>query len=294
MATLRDIKSRITGVRSTSKITQAMRMVAAAKLKRSQDSIISARPYIEKLGAVMADLVESVGEGYWHPLLERRKEVKGIAVIVVTSDRGMCGGFNSGLLRFAVQKMKSELPEEYPGAAISVIPVGKKACAMFQKEHASIAGQFSGVFDNLRFETVKDIMEIAEFGFFDGRFDRVFVVYNRFKNLLTQIPSIQQLLPVEKIAEGGKKSQSDYIFEPGRKAILDELLPKNLEIQMWRALLESNAAEQAARMMAMENATRNANELIRDLELLYNKARQASITTEMLEIVGGAEALKKS
>jgi F-type H+-transporting ATPase subunit gamma len=207
----------------------------------------------------------------------------------------MCGGFNSSLFRFAMQYMKEDIPAAYPDAKISVIPVGKKACAMFQKERIEIAGEFQGIFDHLEFSVVKSIMEIAEFGFFAGKFDKVFVVYNKFKNLISQIPTVQQLLPIEKIETATTKTKStvDYIFEPDKRAILDELLPKNLDIQMWRSLLESNAAEQAARMMAMENATKNANELIRSLELIYNKERQAAITTEMLEIVSGAEALRK-
>jgi F-type H+-transporting ATPase subunit gamma len=297
MATLRDIRRRISGVKSTAKITQAMRMVSAAKLRRAQNAIFSARPYVEKMENILENLIGSVGENYSHPLLQKHKDVRNIAVIVITADRGMCGSFNTNLLRYAVTLIDENLSVEHPQAKFHVIPVGKRSVGFFKKEKYSLPNEYSGIFQNLQFSTAKSITDISKAGFISGEFDKIIVVYNKFKNLIQQIPSSTVLLPIA--TDGNSKDvvekfRQDYIFEPSIAEILDELIPKNLDIQVWRSLLESNAAEQAARMMAMENATNNANDLIRYLELVYNKVRQASITTEMLEIVSGAEALQKS
>lgn len=313
MATLRDIRQRITAVQNTSKITQAMRMVSAAKLKRAQDAIQSARPYFKKMNEIIANLVESVGEDYSHPLLQTRSEVKNIVAIIISSDRGLCGSFNNNLFKFATNLITHELAEKYPGAKVQIIPVGKKTCAYYAKSDLPVVKEFQGIFQTLKFETVKEIISLVDTKFASGEIDRVIVLNNEFKNLITQVPGQKTLLPIEPnsinvdldlvkkkkkqeevTAQSESKVNIDYIFEPGKAEILDELLPTNLDMQLWRALLESNAAEQAARMMAMENATTNALDLIKHLQLVFNKARQASITTEMLEIVSGAEALKKA
>jgi F-type H+-transporting ATPase subunit gamma len=309
MATLRDIRSRINAVSNTSKITQAMRMVSAAKLHKAQEAVQSARPYFKKMNEILANLVEAVGEEYWHPLIKKSTNVKNIVAIVIASDKGLCGSFNNNLYKFALGYFDDILKVQYPDVNIKVIPVGKKTCSFFTKTEYEVIKPFPGVFHNLRFSTVKEIIDLVDTAFADGEIDRVLVINNEFKNLLTQIPNFRVLLPIEptkietdislskkKTNETEKpkeKTNVDYIFEPSQKEILDVLLPKNLDIQLWRALLESNAAEQAARMIAMENATNNALDLIKHLQLVFNKARQATITTEMLEIVSGAEALKK-
>ncbi len=298
MATLRDIRRRINGVTNTSKITQAMRMVSAAKLRRAQAAIESARPYVLKLGEILRNVSENVGEDYHNPLLSKGHEVKNIAFVVVASDRGMCGSFNTNLFRKVDTYISTEMDADYPGAKCHIIPVGKRSVNYFRKSNYHVAREFNDAFARLDFSTAKEIVAHVSQGFITGNYDKVFIYFNEFKNILTQVPSSINLLPIEPVKADGSGSAAksfniDYIFEPDMKQILDDILPKNLDIQMWRTMLESNAAEQAARMMAMENATDNAKELIKHLELVFNKERQAAITKEMLEIVGGANALKK-
>jgi F-type H+-transporting ATPase subunit gamma len=297
MATLRDIKRRITGVSNTAKITQAMRMVSAAKLRRAQESIVSARPYVRKLEEILLNLVEAAGEEYNNPLIQKRQAVRNIAVVVITSDRGLCGSFNTNLLRFVNRFIIEDLPQQYPGANITVIPVGRKGCGFYSKSPVPTIKEYPGVFADLKFDIAKDIIGILTKGFINQEIDKVLVFFNEFKNLISQVPSFVSLLPIEpatRPVDTQEKHKVNYIYEPGQTLILDELLPRHLDIQLWRTLLESNAAEQAARMMAMENATNNARDLISSLELLYNKERQAAITKEMLEIVGGANAAIRS
>jgi len=308
MATLRDISLRITGVKNTAKITQAMRMVSAAKLRRAQNKIISARPYFGQMEKILVNLVDSVGEDYSHPLIQNRKEVKNICCIVIAADRGLCGSFNNGLFRYVSQFVNENILEDHPNANIQYISVGKKSVGNFKKHNADVIKEYSNVFQDLDFDLVREINTIVKHRFINGDIDKVYLFFNEFKNLLKQPPAYYVLLPIEpqpdkpqddddevkKVVPIESLSNIDYIFEPGQKEILDELLPKNLDIQIWRALLESNAAEQAARMMAMENATSNAKDLIKHLEMVFNKKRQEAITTEMLEIVSGANALGNS
>ncbi|MGA2296821.1 MAG: ATP synthase F1 subunit gamma [FCB group bacterium] len=296
MPTLRDIRRRITGVANTSKITQAMKMVSASKLRRAQEAIQSARPYVLKLSDMLGNLVESVGEEYTHPLVQKHTSVNNIAVICIASDRGLCGSFNANLIRYTTNQIENEILKENPSAKITVFPVGKKACSFYKKYKYPVSKEYPGIFAKLKFEEAKSIVSEVSSRYIEQDFDQVYIFFNAFKNVITQVPSQIMLLPIEKTeqATDHKKINIDYIFEPDEKAILDVLLPKHLDIQLWRTLLESNAAEQAARMMAMDNATTNARELITHLELVFNKARQAAITKEMLEIVSGAEALKKA
>lgn len=292
MPNLRDIKTRIGAVQSTAKITQAMRMVAAAKLRRAQDSILSARPYFRKIESITGNLIEAVGEEFSHPLIEKHSEVKNIVVIPVGSDRGLCGSFNNNLFKFTGTYITEHLAKEFPEANVKVIPIGKRAVNFYRKEKFEIIAEFPGVFIDLDFKSVKNIIQVVYDKYTNFEIDRVIVFFNEFKNLLNQIPSVHTLLPIEPTNDDKDKDANfDYIFEPNEKDILNNLIPTNLDIQLWKSLLESNAAEQAAKMMAMENATNNANELIKNLELIYNKARQSTITTEILEIVSGAEAL---
>lgn len=291
MATLRDIRNRITAVKNTAKITSAMRMVAAAKLRRAQEAILSTRPYTDKFSEVLSNLAGSTSEDYFHPLLRKPDTFKHIVVIVISSDRGLCGSFNTNVLRLASQYIDQTIPAEFPQAKVSVVSVGRRSTQFFAKRTQPVLAAFPDIFAQLQFSTAAEIAGIVANGFINEEFDRVMIFNNEFKSIIKQETTVRQLLPVESVKQQSSVI-NDYIFEPSRGDIMDAILPKFVNTLVWKGLLESNAAEQAARMMAMESATTNARDLIRSLQLSYNKARQASITTEMLEIVGGAEALK--
>ena len=291
MATLRDIRNRITAVKNTAKITSAMRMVAAAKLRRAQEAILSTRPYTDKFSEVLSNLAGSASEDYYHPLLRKPDTFKHIVVIVISSDRGLCGRFNTNVLRLASQYIDQTIPAEFPHAKVSVVSVGRRSTQFFAKRTQPVLAAFPDIFAQLQFSTAAEIAGIVANGFINEEFDRVMIFNNEFKSIIKQETTVRQLLPVESVKQESSVI-NDYIFEPSRGDIMDAILPKFVNTLVWKGLLESNAAEQAARMMAMESATTNARDLIRSLQLSYNKARQASITTEMLEIVGGAEALK--
>jgi F-type H+-transporting ATPase subunit gamma len=291
MATLRDIRNRITAVKNTAKITSAMRMVAAAKLRRAQEAILSTRPYTDKFSEVLSNLAGSASEDYFHPLLRKPEVIKHIAIVVISSDRGLCGSFNTNVLRMAQQYIEQTVPAEFPQAKVSVVAVGRRSSQFFAKSSHTVLASYPEVFAQLKFTTASEIAGIVANGFINEEFDRVMIFNNEFKSIIKQETTCKQLLPVESVTNESA-TNNDYIFEPSRSDIMDTILPKFVNTLVWKGLLESNAAEQAARMMAMESATTNARDLIRSLQLSYNKARQASITTEMLEIVGGAEALK--
>lgn len=297
MATLRDIKNRIGAVKNTSKITSAMKMVAAAKLKKAQNQIESARPYVLKLEDILSNVIDAVGDDYTHPLIKQHSEIKRIGLIVVSSDKGLCGSFNANLFKDVANFVNNDIKNEYPDAEVNIITVGKKSTGYFKKRDYTVDKSMIDVFQSLNFDLAKEIVEAAKIDFLENKYDKVLIYFNEFVNVITQRPTSVTLLPIEPKAntsesDENKKFESNYIFEPQQKAILDELLPKLVDIKLWRTLLESNAAEQASRMMAMDAATTNAKELINHLELMYNKARQAAITTEMLEIVSGANALE--
>lgn len=298
MATLREIRRRITGVRNTQKITKAMKMVAAAKLRRAQDAIISTRPYARKLGELLRHLVTKVDTGL-NPLLTPRA-VKHVALVVVTADRGLCGAFNSNIIKATVSHIKEHYQSYYEADhGLRLVTVGKKGFDYFNKRDFELYSKHVGIFQNLGFNHARSIVAELTEGYLNGEFDLVVVIYNEFKSVIQQRIIVEQLLPIppeETAPPHDLKSlaQVEYIYEPSSAEIINALVPHHLNFQMWRILLESNAAEQGARMTAMDNATTNAGELIRDLTLSYNKARQASITKELLEIVSGAEALKKA
>ena len=305
MPTLREIRRRISGVKSTQKITKAMKMVAAAKLRRAQDAVISARPYARKMKELLQHLA-SVVDVTAHPLFAAR-ELKNVAVIVVTADRGLCGAFNANIIRAAAAHVRMNYADMHAAGKVKLISVGKKGVDFFAKNNYHIASKHIGIFAGLNFSNAQAIVgEVVE-GFLTGEYDRVEVVYNEFKSIMQQRVVIDQTLPIpsqevnpqpkadalaQKSHIAHHTSQVDYIYEPSSAEIISALVPKHLNFQVWRILLESNAAEQGARMTAMDNATTNASDLIHDLQLTYNKARQASITKELLEIVSGAEALQ--
>ena len=297
MATLREIRRRIGGVKSTQKITKAMKMVAAAKLRRAQDSVVSTRPYARTLKNVLRDLARVV-DVTSNPLFAPRTPEK-VAVVVVTADRGLCGAFNTNIIKAAVAHIHAEYPEQHRAGNVKVVCVGRKGNDFFTKNGYGVEGRYIGIFGTLGFENARRIVAALTQGFLGGGCDRVDIVFNEFKSIVQQKIVIDRFLPIpagDIAGEGGKadRAPNDYIYEPSGKKILDSLVPKHLNFQVWRILLESNAAEQGARMSAMDNATTNASDLIRDLQLSYNKARQASITKELLEIVSGAEALMKA
>jgi F-type H+-transporting ATPase subunit gamma len=298
MATLREIRQRISGVKSTQKITKAMKMVAAAKLRRAQDAVISARPYARKMKEVFSHL-SGVVDVTNNPMFVSRP-VANIAIIIVTSDRGLCGAFNSNIIRAAVNHIQTNYADLIPAAKVNLICIGKKGFDYFQKNNYRVVGKRLGIFQELKFNHAQDVITEILDGFLTGEYDRVEIVYNEFKSIIQQRLVIEQILPIKTDLTNqpseihNPKSPINYIYEPSGQAIIEALIPKHLNFQIWRALLESYAAEQGARMSAMDNATTNATDLIRSLQLSYNKARQASITKELLEIVSGAEALKNA
>jgi F-type H+-transporting ATPase subunit gamma len=295
MATLREIRGRIAGVKKTQKITKAMKMVAAAKLRRAQTNVLQARPYATKMKDLLSHLSANP-EAANNPLMQLR-EVKAAAVIIITSDRGLCGAFNSNLIKTAEKHITANYKALHDAGMLKLFCVGKKGFDYFTKRGFAIAGKYIGVYNQLVFGEAQAIMRDVLDGYTRGEYDRVEVMYNEFKTVAQSRIVIEQVLPIPRgvmQSDTSKAASTDYLYEPSDIAIVNALMPKHLNFQLWRVLLESNAAEQGARMAAMENATSNANELISSLQLSYNKARQAAITGELLEIVGGAEALKKS
>jgi F-type H+-transporting ATPase subunit gamma len=290
MATLRELRGRITGVKKTQKITKAMKMVAAAKLRRAQSNMMHARPYAVKIKQLLQHLAAGGGG---NALFEVRP-VHAVALVVVTADRGFCGAFNSNLVKAAEKHLVTNYPDLHEQGKVKIFCVGKKGFDYFSKHGYAVAGKYVGVYNNLVYgEAQKIVRDVLE-GYHHGEYDRVDIIFNEFKTVAQSKISLDQFLPIPQ-QEGEKgETETDYLYEPSRPDILSALLPKHLNFVVWRVLLESNAAEQGARMVAMESATTNANELINELQLSYNKARQASITSELLEIVGGAEALRKA
>jgi F-type H+-transporting ATPase subunit gamma len=289
MANLRVIRKRISSVKSTQQITKAMKMVSAAKLRRAQDAITSARPYARKMRELVEALAARAGQGA-HPLLSPR-EPRRMALLVITSDRGLCGGFNSNLLR-ATQRFLAERKDRYE--EVVLFSVGRKARDFFRRRRVPVRKEYVGVLGALSYSQAEGFSRELVGGFLAEEFDEVYVAFNEFRSVISQIPRFEKLFPVElpAAAPAAGGSDIDYLYEPGQKEILATLLPKYVEIQIFRYLLESVAGEHGARMSAMDSATNNAVEMISSLTLQMNRARQATITKELMEIIGGAEALK--
>ncbi len=284
MANLKEIRNRITSVSSTMQITSAMKMVSAAKLKKAQDAITAMRPYAEKLTELIQNLSASL-EGDFAGKYTDQREVKKVLLVVVTSNRGLCGAFNANVLK----QVRNLSETTYAGKQVGVFAIGKKAHDALVKTNFVVANR-SDIFDDLTFENAAHIAESLTHLFVDGEYDKIELVYNQFKNAATQIVVTEQFLPLAPI-ESNVVAISDYIFEPSKEEIVLTLIPKSLKTQLYKAVRDSFAAEHGARMTAMHKATDNATELRNQLKLTYNKARQAAITNEILEIVGGAEAL---
>ncbi|HOI30911.1 MAG TPA: ATP synthase F1 subunit gamma [Melioribacteraceae bacterium] len=293
MATLRDIKRRIKGVKNTQQITKAMKMVAAAKLRRAQENIINSRPYSRKISEVLGHLLK-IEKNINNPLITERKTEK-VALIVITSDRGLCGSFNMNVIRNAEDFLKNELDELNRNGKVLLYCLGKKGNDHFTRRNYNVSGSYPGIFSHLKFEFASGLVRELTHKYLSGEIDKVLVVYNEFKSVIQQKTVIEQFLPIKPFEDTSvESSYSEYIYEPDKPGIINSMLPKHLNSQMWRYLLESYAAELGARMTAMDMATENAKELIRSLNLTYNKERQASITREIIEIVSGANALKGS
>ena len=285
MANLKEIRLRITSVGSTMQITSAMKMVSAAKLKRAQDAIIQMRPYANKLTELLKNLSASVDSSDGGVYTQER-EIKNVLLVTVTSNRGLCGGFNA----YIMKKAKALINEDYANVNVSILSIGKKSSEHFTKNGFNVASTHDALFGDLTFANVSKVAEGIMERFVEGDYDKVVLVYNQFKNAATQIIMTENFLPVQ-AAENDSEVVVDYIFEPTEQEIVEQLIPKSLKTQLFKAVLDSHAAEHGARMTAMHKATDNASELKKDLTLTYNKARQAAITNEILEIVGGAEAL---
>lgn len=295
MATLKDIRTRISSIKSTQQVTKAMKMVSAAKLRRAQDAAIQARPYAAKLKEMLGSLSTRVDTSL-NPLLSSRDDVKKVLVVLVTSDRGLCGAFNANIIKLANKIVTEEYGDLHRQGNVELLCAGSKGYDFFRKRDFSFDKAYPGVFQNLHFSIAKEIAEYASEKYLKGEVDKVIVVYNEFKSVLAPTLKSQVLLPIsaeqDDAAENAGGSSSDYIYEPSPASIIDVLVPKHLNTQLWGMMLESNAAEHAARMTAMDSATENAKELLRILKISYNRARQAAITTELSEIVAGADALQ--
>ena len=289
MANLKEVKERINSVSSTQQITKAMKMVAAAKLRKAQDKITQMRPYSQKLTAILNN-VSSGSESNMEIVYAQEREVRNVLIIPITSDKGLCGAFNSNVLKATMV----DLNTHFAGKNVTVLPLGKKAFEFFSKRGYNVIHDYHQVFSDVSFENVKDAAEYVMKAFEDEVYDQVVMVYNEFKNVATQIVQVEQFLPIQKVevAENLAASDTDYIVEPSQAYIIEELVPNSLKIQFYKAVLDSNASEHGARMTAMDKATENAGELLKELKLIYNRTRQAAITNEILEIVAGAEALE--
>ena len=285
MANLKEIRNRIASVSSTMQITSAMKMVSAAKLKKAQDAITAMRPYANKLTELIQNLSGSLdGEGQ-NPFTAQRAEEK-ILIISITSNRGLCGAFNANIIKETLRLSK----EDYAGKTIEIMGIGKKGTDILSKT-LPIKSRHDAIYDNLSFGNVAEVALLAMDAFAEGHYDKILLVYNQFKNAATQVVTTEQFLPIVAEKDITQSSITDYIYEPSQSAIINELLPKSLKMQFFKAVRDSFASEHGARMTAMHKATDNATELRDQLKLTYNKARQAAITNEILEIVGGAEAL---
>jgi F-type H+-transporting ATPase subunit gamma len=292
MANLKEVRNRISSVNSTQQITKAMKMVSAAKLKRATSAIVELRPYANKLKELLSNLSASLEDGS-SPFLQQREPVR-VLLVAVTSNRGLAGAFNSNVIKTVNNLIAEKYSEQFKACNVSIIAIGKKAQEFYERRKYNVIGNNNEVYNDLHFNTVSVITESIMEGFLKGQYDRVEIVYNHFRNAAVQFLITEQLLPVpksEQEAEAKNAKQVDYILEPSQSEIVEQLIPKNIRIQLYRAVLDSVASEHGARMTAMDKATENAGDLLKALKLSYNQARQAAITTELTEIVSGAAAL---
>ncbi|MDP4282842.1 MAG: ATP synthase F1 subunit gamma [Bacteroidota bacterium] len=288
---LKEVRNRIKSVQSTQQITKAMKMVSAAKLRRAQDAIIQMRPYATKLQEMLGNIVSNA-DGDLNVGLTKVRPVEKALLIVITSDRGLCGGYNSNIIKLAKQVINEKYPDQFAKGNVEILPLGKKAYEHFSKNKFKVVDQYWNIFSNLNFDNVVNAAKYATIAFAKKEIDAVEIIYSEFKNAATQIFTAEQFLPVKKTENKKGETKADFIFEPDVNVLIEELMPKILNTQLYKAVLDAHASEHGARMTAMDKATENANELLKALKINYNSARQAAITTELTEIVSGAAALQ--
>ena len=288
---LKEVRNRIKSVQSTQQITKAMKMVSAAKLRRAQDAITQMRPYAQKLQEMLSNIVSN-SDGEVSMALAAERPVEKVLIIVVTSDRGLCGGYNSNLIKLSKQIIKDKYAAQAAKGNVQILPIGKKAYEHFNKNGFSCVNQYWNLFTGLSFERVQTAAKYAMDAFAAKEVDAVELVYSEFKNAATQQYIAEAFLPVQKVSNTQSVKKADFIYEPGKEVLIAELMPKILNTQLFKAVLDGNASEHGARMTAMDKASDNANELLKSLKISYNRARQAAITTELSEIVSGAAALQ--
>jgi len=288
---LKEVRNRIKSVQNTQQITKAMKMVSAAKLRKAQDSIIQMRPYAKKLLEVLSNIVSN-SEGDIGMNLAIERPVEKVLLIVITSDRGLCGAYNSNIIKAAKQVIREKYSSQAAKGNVQIWSVGKKGYEHFLKNKFKVDAAYKDIFLNLNFENVQACSKAAREAYMNKEFDKVELVYSEFKNAATQRFVVEEFLPVPKVRKKEGSKKIDFIFEPSKEVLIAELMPKILNTQLYKAVLDANASEHGARMTAMDKATENANEMLRSLKISYNRARQAAITTELTEIVSGAAALK--
>ncbi len=289
MASLKEVKTRIGSVTSTQQITKAMKMVAAAKLRKSQERILQMRPFAQKMTLLLQDLsVSDVSDDNWYTKVRPEEKV---CVIAITSDRGLCGSFNSSVIKSVVALVQQKYADQYARKNVTILCIGRRGLDFFTKRNYKVNGDFVNLFHSMTFENVSGAGQYLMDAFKNGTYDKIEIVYNQFKNVATQVLITEQFLPVVPPSTR-KRNEVDYIFQPSQHEIMSGLIPKSLKTQLFKAVLDSNASENGARMTAMDKASENAGEILKELRLMYNRTRQAAITKEILEIVAGAEALK--
>ncbi len=291
MASLKDIRTRIDSVKTTRQVTSAMKMVSAAKLKKSQDDIVSIRPYADKLNEIILDLVNSLSEDVQLALAEERP-VNRVLIVMVSSNRGLCGAFNSNVVKEVNRLLRKEFKQYHSNGNVDIMSIGKQGEKLLKSSGNTCCLSFNEIFNSISYSNVEEISDPILNDFINQKYDKVVLVYNEFVNAAVQNINTAQFLPIQ-LPTSSNKNATDYIYEPNQQKVLQDLIPKSLNTMFFRVVLESIASEHGARMTSMHKATDNATELIKDLELSYNKARQGAITNEILEIVGGAEALAK-
>jgi F-type H+-transporting ATPase subunit gamma len=287
---LKEVRNRIKSVQSTQQITKAMKMVSAAKLRRAQDAILQMRPYALQLQEMLSNIVSN-SDGDVNMELATERPVEKVLIIVVTSDRGLCGGYNSNLIKLAKQVMNEKYPAQAAKGNVTFLPIGKKGYEHFTKNGLPVIDAYWDIFTGLSFDKVQAAAKYATAAFAHKEFDAVELVYSEFKNAATQVFVDEAFLPIKKVEKKAGQKKADFIFEPGKEVLITELMPKILNTQLFKAVLDANASEHGARMTAMDKASENANEMLKSLKISYNRARQAAITTELTEIVSGAAAL---
>ncbi|MFN3840823.1 MAG: ATP synthase F1 subunit gamma [Cyclobacteriaceae bacterium] len=293
MPSLKEVKTRISSVVSTQQITKAMKMVAAAKLRKSQDRILQMRPFAQKLSLILQNLSAAQTNESGDNWYSKVRPENHVLLVAITSDRGLCGSFNTSVYKGVLRVIEEKYQSQYKQGSVTILPIGKKANEYFTKRKYRMLSDYAGLFSQLSFESVATVADYLMANFRSGKYDKIEIVYNEFKNVATQILRTEQYLPVVQ-KQANSAQSTDYIYQPNNTEVLEGLIPKSLRVQLFKAVLDSNAAENGARMTAMDKATENAGEILKELRLSYNRTRQAAITKEILEIVGGAEALKAS